>query len=53
MYLSYITCDEVNKNSPSKIGLITPSNIGKILKPGTVSESAYPEDSKTVTIRKI
>ena len=22
MYLSYITCDEVNENSPSKIGLM-------------------------------
>ena len=29
--------------------LITPTNIGQISKSGTVSESARPEDSKTVT----
>ena len=29
--------------------LITPTNIGQISKPGTVSESAGPEDSKNVT----
>ena len=28
--------------------LITATNIGKISKPGTVSESAHSEDSKTV-----
>ena len=31
--------------------LITPINIGQISKPGTVSESACPEDSETVTGR--
>ena len=29
--------------------LITPTNIGQSLKPGTVSESACPKDSETVT----
>ena len=29
--------------------LITPTNIGQISKPGSVLESACPEDSKTVT----
>ena len=28
---------------------ITPTNLGELSKPGTVSESAHPEDSKTVT----
>ena len=27
---------------------ITPTNLGQLSKPGTVSESARPEDSKTV-----
>ena len=27
---------------------ITPTNLGQLLKPGAVSESALPEDSKTV-----
>ena len=28
---------------------ITPTNLGELSKQGTVSESAHPEDSKTVT----